>query len=334
MNISRPIADWIDRARAVPIEAELERRGVRLKGRGRERAGPCLVCGGTDRFSINTHKAVFNCRGCQRAGDVIAMVQHVDDCSFGEACETLTGEPPPGGNGARAPDPEREQRQREQSERLERDRQQREAQALEDECRQLERAGEIWNEARAIIGTTGEGYLIRRGIVLDDVPEGGGLRFHPACPWELSTAACVLARYTDVITGEPRGIWRRPISGEKPKAFGSMSGCVIRLWPDDEITEGLVIGEGIETTLAAATRIEHHGTLLRPAWAAGCAGNLESFPILPGIEALTILVDHDASGTGQRAAEACAQRWCAAGREVIRLMPGNLGTDFNDTVKS
>ena len=32
---------------------------------------------------------------------------------------------------------------------------------------------------------------------------------------------------------------------------------------------------------------------MRPAWAVGCAGNLEGFPILPGIEVLTILVDHD-----------------------------------------
>ena len=161
------------------------------------------------------------------------MVQHIDDCSFGEACETLTGEPPPGGNGARARDPDRERRQQEQFERLERDRQQREAKALEDECRQLQRAAEIWNDARPIILTKGEDYLTWRGIVLDDVPEGGGLRFHHACPWELGTAACILARYTDVLTGEPRGIWRRPISGEKPKTLGPMSGCVIRLWPDD-----------------------------------------------------------------------------------------------------
>jgi Toprim domain len=110
------------------------------------------------------------------------------------------------------------------------------------------------------------------------------------------------------------------------------SGCVIRLWPDDAVNEGLAIGEGIETTLAAATRIEHRGTLLRPAWATGSAGNMATFPVLAGIEALTILVDHDASGTGQKAAEACAQRWRNAGREVIRLMPGDMGADFNNLV--
>jgi hypothetical protein len=107
---------------------------------------------------------------------------------------------------------------------------------------------------------------------------------------------------------------------------------VIRLWPDTDVSTGLVLGEGIETTLAAATRIEHHGTLLRPAWAAGSAGNIAGFPVLAGIDALTILIDHDVSGTGQRAAETCTQCWLDAGREVIRLMPDALGADFNDLV--
>jgi Toprim domain len=259
---------------------------------------------------------------------------HLDGCLFNEACETLTGEPRPGGNGARAPDPQRERREHEQRARIERDRAQREAAAREYERLQLQHAEQAWREASPTLAPPALDYLARRGIVLDDVPEGAGLRWHPRCRWETGTAPCIVARYTDVLTGEPRGIWRRPITGEKPKTLGLMGGCVIRLWPDDWIAEGLVIGEGVETTLAAATRIEHRGTLLRPAWAAGCAGNLEDFPILPGIEVLTILVDHDASGTGQKAAQACAQRWFAAGREVIRLMPGNPGADFNDVVKS
>ena len=34
MNISRPIADWVDRARAVPIEQELDAVVSGSKGRG------------------------------------------------------------------------------------------------------------------------------------------------------------------------------------------------------------------------------------------------------------------------------------------------------------
>ena len=151
-------------------------------------------------------------------------------------------------------------------------------------------------------------------------------------PMGAGTAPCVVARYTDAVTAEPRGIWRRPITGEKPRALGPNAGCVIRLWPDDRVELAIVLGEGPETVLAAATRIVHRGTYLRPAWAAGSSGNMAAFPLLAGVQALTLLVDHDEKGGGERAAEQCAHRWCDAGREVIRLMPGDLG-DFNDLVK-
>jgi hypothetical protein len=76
-------------ARAVRIDDEIARRGIRLRGKV-ERIGPCPVCGGADRFSINTRKQVFNCRGFG-GGDVIAMVQHLDGCTFAEAVLTLAG---------------------------------------------------------------------------------------------------------------------------------------------------------------------------------------------------------------------------------------------------
>lgn len=87
---------WADKARAVPIEREIERRGIHLRG-GVDRCGPCPKCGGVDRFSINTTKQIFNCRGCDVGGDVIAFVQHVDGVDFAHACQTLTGEPRPNG---------------------------------------------------------------------------------------------------------------------------------------------------------------------------------------------------------------------------------------------
>src|SRR5262249_18758698 len=169
-------------------------------------------------------------------------------------------------------------------------------------------------------------------IPLEDVPNYGGLRFHPRCPWGQGTTPCVIGRFTDAISGEPRGIWRRPIDGSKPKALGPMGGCVVRLWPDEAVMTGIVVGEGVETVLAAATRCVSHGTLLRPAWAMGSAGNLESFPILPGIQRLTIPADNDESERGQQAARRCAARWSEAGREVTMFTPRNRG-DFNDVVK-
>jgi len=204
----------------------------------------------------------------------------------------------------------------------------------EERERARKRAERIWNEAVCIEGTPGALFLHKRGIDIARAPDFGSLRWHSKCPWgKNDTAPCVVARYTDAITGEPRGIWRRSITqGERPRTLGPMAGCVIRLWPDDAIATGLVLGEGVETTLAAALHIPHRGTLLQPAWAAGCADSMANFPVLAGIETLTLLVDHDRNGKGQEAAAECARRWVSAGREVIRLTPHELGADFNDIV--
>jgi putative DNA primase/helicase len=202
------------------------------------------------------------------------------------------------------------------------------------------RALAVWAEARDPRGTPAWMYLLKRGIALEELPDriSEAVRFHPRCPWEGERRACLVGLWRDAVTNDPRAIHRRPITpaGEKAdvwKALGPTASCVIRLSPDELVSNSLVIGEGIETTLAAATRIEHRGTLLRPAWAAGDAGHLEAFPVLPGIEALTILVDNDESGRGQHAAAECARRWTAAGREVIQLTPRVVGADFNDLVE-
>ena len=79
-------------ARAVAIEDELARRGVRLKRAGVELVGPCPACGGDDRFSVNRRKRIWHCRKAGRGGDVIDLVQYLDGCSFGEAVERLVGE--------------------------------------------------------------------------------------------------------------------------------------------------------------------------------------------------------------------------------------------------
>ena len=116
--------------------------------------------------------------------------------------------------------------------------------------------------------------------------------------------------------------------GLQPNQFASFVGAMLlaqqpvrnlsQLWT--VTTEGL----------AAATRIELRGTLLRPAWAVGDAGNLAAFPVMPDVESLTILVDNDESGTGQQAALECSSRWTTAGREVFRIIPDRCGDDLND----
>jgi hypothetical protein len=92
---------WVQRARSVPIEAEIARRRIKLKRSGHELIGPCPRCGGDDRFGVNIAKQIFNCRGCGAKGDVIDLVRFLDDCDFIAAGTTLAGEPPePKTNGA------------------------------------------------------------------------------------------------------------------------------------------------------------------------------------------------------------------------------------------
>ena len=69
-----------------------------------------------------------------------------------------------------------------------------------------------------------------------------------------------------------------------------------------------------------------------PTWALGSAGAVAAFPVLGGIEALNVIVDHDKNGAGERTARKVEARWRPAGREVNLLRPDAPG-DFNDIVK-
>jgi putative DNA primase/helicase len=58
---------------------------------------------------------------------------------------------------------------------------------------------------------------------------------------------------------------------------------------------------------------------------------MADFPILNGIEALTIIADNDKSGDGEKAARKAEARWLAAGREIRLLRSDDYG-DLNDII--
>jgi 5S rRNA maturation endonuclease (ribonuclease M5) len=92
-------SEQIDRARAVRLEDEISRRGITLRGRNGSLEGPCPVCGGTDRFAVNTKKPAFNCRVCGiKGGDAIALTMALDGCDFKQAVEMLTEPVTPNGH--------------------------------------------------------------------------------------------------------------------------------------------------------------------------------------------------------------------------------------------
>ena len=83
----------VERAREADILALAERLGSKLKRAGAsEYVGPCPVCGGKDRFSVNIKKQLWNCRGCGKGGDVIGLAQHAGGATFVEAVAALSGE--------------------------------------------------------------------------------------------------------------------------------------------------------------------------------------------------------------------------------------------------
>jgi len=135
----------------------------------------------------------------------------------------------------------------------------------------------------------------------------------------------------DIHTNEPAAIQRTALarSGQKlgRMTLGSKSGTAIKLSDDADVDIRLTIGEGVETVLAGMM------FWCRPAWALGDAGELAKFPVLNGIESITILVDNDASGTGQRAAIECSARWRISGRDAFRIVPRRIGADVNDLVQ-
>jgi hypothetical protein len=193
----------------------------------------------------------------------------------------------------------------------------------------------IWNEAKSPYGSVVETYLRNRGGLA--IPNGGAIRVHPRAqrgPRDIAGGPefwpAMLALMTDPLSARAVGVHRtfllpngagkapQTVRGRitlKPKMVLGSWGCV-RLAVDDDIGRAIAIAEGIENALAAS-QILGWG----PVWAAGTQGQIARFPVLPGIEALTIFADADDQGVGLLAAQACATRWRAAGREAVIHVP-------------
>ena len=203
----------------------------------------------------------------------------------------------------------------------------------------IERVRAIWNESVSPLRTPVESYLwgSRHLDLPEDVP-GEVVRYHPRCPWkdELTNKTfythAMIAAMRDIRTDEIVAVQRTRLDlveregalvGVKRdrRMLGAASGAAIKLDADDTVLGGLHVSEGLETAMTARQ------LGLRPTWALGSAGAIAAFPVLPGIECLTILAEHDDANA--KATHACAERWHAAGREVLINQPIG-GKDLND----
>lgn len=188
----------------------------------------------------------------------------------------------------------------------------------------------LWRACKPLSGVAID-YLRARLCVIP--PVEGDLRCHPALKHPSGyTGPALVGLITDASTGHPLSLHRTWIKGDGRKAdvdpprllLGGhrKQGGVIRLWPDEAVTMGLGVAEGIETALSLAWAYA-------PVWACIDAGNLTSLPVLPGIGALVIGADNDAAGTA--AAQQCAQRWANVGAEVYVTRQSE--NDLNDILK-
>jgi hypothetical protein len=193
----------------------------------------------------------------------------------------------------------------------------------------------IWTSAQPLRGSIAERYLDEtRHIDTTKLPEDvhRSLRFHPNCAFGPAHLPCLIALMRDPLTDEPVGIQRTALehrNGKIVKLDRRMLGRagVVKIWPAGP---QLVVGEGLETVLAAATR--YAAESLTPAWAALSSKKLAALPVIPGVGRLILLIDNDANQEGQTAAARVAACWHAHGRTVVPLMPGTPNTDFNDLV--
>lgn len=198
------------------------------------------------------------------------------------------------------------------------------------ETRGIDLAKTIWREAIAAAGTPVQCYLRSRGLELQP---GAPLRFHPACPRGGERLPAMVTLMTHPATNEPAGLHRTFL---KPDGSGKAdvtpvkmmlgNAGVMRLTRDEDIGIGLGICEGIENGLAILQRVGW-----APVWACGSAGAIAKFPVLSGIEALSIFADADDKGAGLAAAHGCAERWAQDGCEVTIHRPPS-GTDWLDAM--
>jgi putative DNA primase/helicase len=209
-------------------------------------------------------------------------------------------------------------------------------------ARALATAAAYVAEMRPLRGTPGERYLrdarqINTDTIADVLERTDAIGWHPAVyfnepghPLHGQRLGCIVAVMSDPVTAKPTGgISRTYVHNSRKvgKAKGLGHAGVVRLSLDEDVLAGLFVAEGLETALAGMS------IGLRPMWSTRSTAIMAKFPIVSGIECVSVIADHDVNGAGERAARELEQRWRAAGLEVAILCPDAPGADFNDVLK-
>ncbi len=185
----------------------------------------------------------------------------------------------------------------------------------------------IWQSTISADGTPVDAYLASRGLTCS-LPQS--LRFH--CGLKHPSGGiwpCMVALVTRGADDTPLAIHRtflaREGQGKAPvepakMMLGPCRGGAVRLGEPGDV---LMIGEGIETCLAAMQATGH------PAWAALSTSGLRALDLPGCVRDVIVLADGD--DPGEAAARDCALRWMRQGRRV-RIARPPRGLDFNDVL--
>jgi putative DNA primase/helicase len=194
----------------------------------------------------------------------------------------------------------------------------------------------LWRASIDPRGTLVEQYLKSRALELPGEAANEAIRFHPSCPFMDKRFPAMICLVRSIISNEPQAIHRTALAADGTAlkrdgktlrlSLGPIAGGAIKLDPDEDIEQGLCIGEGVETCLAA----RQMG--LRPVWAAVSTSGIAKCAVLGGVDGLRILKENDANGASARAVEECARRWYDAGRDVTITEP-DIGKDLNDELR-
>lgn len=162
-------------------------------------------------------------------------------------------------------------------------------------------AQQIWHEAKPIIGTLAEQYLLSREIELEPDMPGldrwpPSLRFHPALPFRDARHPALIGGVQNV-ERKLVAIWRiflgpdgKALTDEEGKkvklGFGPATGGAVRLGPATPI---LRITEGMETALGVQRLTKNSASV----WAALSTSGMIGLDIPPGVKRLEIYADGD-----------------------------------------
>jgi hypothetical protein len=192
---------------------------------------------------------------------------------------------------------------------------------------------QIWRDSVDPHGTLVERYLAGRNLELP--PQRRPLHpiscrlpvdRRPRCAGAGACHGCPLPHHRG---DEPSAIQRTALRGDASKIgrkmLGPVAGSAIKVTCDEDVLLRLGVAEGLESAMSANALGQG------PSWALGSAGAIRNLPVLPPIETLALIAEHDRAN--EEAREVCAARWYDAGCEVLIVEPANAAhKDLNDVL--